>query len=244
MHPLICKIGPFPIYSFGVAMAVAVILCAYLLAAEAKRKGIDVDVIFDLVFWVVVSGIIGARIFFIVLNVEYFWEYPAEIFQVQNGGIAWQGGLIGGIVAGLIFIRKKKSPLWPTLDMAAPYLALGQAVGRVGCFFNGCCYGKEFEWGIYFPVHDATLHPAQLYDSLGLVLIFVILRILQDKWNKPGQIFISYLVLASTLRFCVEFVRADHQTLILGLSIFQVVTILVVSVSLFFASRLRRQWFS
>ncbi|OGX32122.1 MAG: prolipoprotein diacylglyceryl transferase, partial [Omnitrophica WOR_2 bacterium RIFCSPHIGHO2_01_FULL_48_9] len=170
MFPIILKIGPVTIYSYGLMMAVAVMVCVFLLSRDARSLGISSEKIFDFVFWVVLSGIAGARLFFILLNLDYFVRDPLEIVMLQKGGLAWQGSLIAGTVAALVYIRKQKLPLAPFLDIIAPYVALGQAIGRLGCFLNGCCYGKPLAWGIYFPVHQASLHPTQLYDALGLVL--------------------------------------------------------------------------
>ena len=108
-------------------------------------------------------------------------------------------------------------------DLLAPYLALGQAIGRIGCFLNGCCFGREHVKGIYFPVHDAVLHPTQLYLAGGMFIIFVILKRYQKFSEIPGLVFASYLILASCLRFGVEFFRADHEIFLIGLSIFQFV---------------------
>lgn len=220
MIPLLTTIT---IYSYGLMLAIGVILCTFLLVNDARREKIRAEIIFDLVFWAVVGGIIGARLFYILLNYSYFIEHSEEIIMIQNGGLAWQGGLILGAVMTVSFIRKRKLFLPAILDLLAPYLALGQAIGRVGCFLNGCCFGKPVEWGIYFPVHDAYLHPTQLYLSGGLLIIFLILKRYQRSSEIPGLVFASYLILASCLRFGVEFFRADHEVLFLGLSIYQYV---------------------
>ena len=234
MYPVICQIGPVHVYSYGVMMAVAVIICSLLLSKDAPRAGLKPDQIFDFMFWVVLGGIIGARIFFILLNLSYFLSNPSEIFKVYHGGLAWQGGLMAGIVVSWLYIRRKGWALLPTLDFLAPYIALGQAIGRIGCFLNGCCYGREVAWGIYSPAQDATLHPTQLYDSIGLLIIFFILRRYGWVSQKAGQVFTAYLLLASAQRFVIEFFRADHGILWVGLSIFQVISLLVFVAAVYF----------
>ncbi|MFA5058997.1 MAG: prolipoprotein diacylglyceryl transferase family protein, partial [Candidatus Omnitrophota bacterium] len=107
MHPIICQIGPLTIYSYGLMLAIAIIVCAFLLQKDARRVGISAEVIADLVFWSVLSGIIGSRIFFILLNLQFFAENPKEVIMLQNGGLAWQGGLILGTAATLFFIKLK-----------------------------------------------------------------------------------------------------------------------------------------
>jgi phosphatidylglycerol:prolipoprotein diacylglycerol transferase len=250
MHPILFSIGPITIYSYGVMLALAVLVCTYLLSRDAKRYNISRDTAYDLVFWCILWGIIGARIFYIFITWSYYSNNLIEIFMLQKGGLAWQGGFLGGALAGVWFVRRKKLSLRPVLDLAAPYIALGQAIGRIGCFFNGCCYGKPVSWGIYFPTHGARLHPTQLYEVAGLFIIFLILKYMQHKelnrpvplkgtgplmgtgLSRPGFIFVLYLVLAGLERFVVEFFRADHDILWLGLSLAQFVALGVMAAGL------------
>jgi len=227
MYPVICKIGPLQVYSYGLMLALAVIVCTHWMSREARRLRLSAELIYDLVFWVVIGGILGGRIFYILLNWNFFLQHPAEIVMVQHGGLAWQGALMVGSLAGVVFIRRRKLALGPMLDLAAPYIALGQAIGRVGCFLNGCCYGREVSWGIYFPVHGARLHPTQLYSAVGLLLIFLILKKFRRLRKVPGQVLVLYLMLASVQRFCIEFWRADHEVIWAGLSIFQIMSIVL-----------------
>lgn len=235
MHPIICHIGPLTIYSYGVMLATAVIVCTYFLQRDARRTHLDPELIFDFVFWIVFSGIIGSRLFYVFLHLADFLDTPLEILMVHHGGLAWQGGLIFGTVTGLIFLREKKLPIAKTLDVSCPYAALGQAIGRIGCFLNGCCQGKPVLWGIYFPVHQARLHPVQIYDSIGLLVIFFILKWHQRVSRKNGEVFILYLVLASVERFFIEFFRGDHETLFLGLTLFQIIS-LFIFIAAFYAN--------
>jgi len=213
------------IHSYGLMLAIAVVICTLLLARDALKANIKVDIVFDFVFWSVIGGIIGARLFYIYLNYPFFAKNPQEIIMIQNGGLAWQGGLVLGFITSVMFIKAKKLPVPKMLDFFAPYLALGQSIGRIGCFLNGCCFGREVDWGIFFPIHDATLHPTQLYLSGGYFLMFVMLKRYQRSSENSGFVFALYLILASSLRFGVEFFRADHEAFLLGLSIFQFVSI-------------------
>lgn len=223
MHPIICQLGPVTVYSYGVMLAAAVALCTFLAARDARKIGVPADFVYDLVFWVVLSGIFGARLFYVVLHWEFFWESPAEIVMIPKGGLAWQGGLTAAFLTGAFFVKRKGLPLARILDWAAPYAALGQAIGRIGCFLNGCCHGREAAWGIFFPVHQARLHPTQLYDALGLLAVFLFLKRYQKNVRVEGRVFILYVILACLLRFVVEFFRDDHETLGGGLSIYQYV---------------------
>ncbi len=239
MFPIVCQIGPVTVYSYGVMMAVAVMVCTFFLSRDARLLGISSEKIFDFVFWIVLSGIVGARLFFILLNFDYFVNSPWEVIMVQKGGLAWQGSLIAGTAAALIYMKRQRLPPAAFVDIAAPYIALGQAIGRVGCFFNGCCYGKVLPWGIYFPVHQAHLHPTQLYDAMGLLLIFFVLKKYQRLNKISGRVFILYLILASLQRFIIEFFRADHSIALFGLSIFQLVCIAVFLAALYANTRLK-----
>ncbi|MEI8012969.1 MAG: prolipoprotein diacylglyceryl transferase [Candidatus Omnitrophota bacterium] len=239
MFPVICHLGPFTLYSYGLMLAVAVVVGSLLTAREVARYGINREVIYDLAFWVVVCGIVGARLFYVFLNFDYFSQFPFEILMLQKGGLAWQGSLLTGVAAGIVFIRHQKLPLWTVLDAAAPFLALGHAIGRIGCLLNGCCYGKPVAWGLYFPVWGQHLHPTQIYMSAGEFFVFLILYVLQKQGKNPaGRLFVLYLVLSSAERFIVEFFRADHVEMWGGLSLFQYVCALVIAAALVVNARL------
>ena len=233
MHPILCQIGTLTIYSYGAMIALAVLVCTFFLQLEARRRHWDPEIMIDLVFWVAVFGIIGSRIFFVILNAAYFFQHPVEILYLHQGGLAWQGGLILATAAGISFIRFKKMPILKTLDFVIPYAALGQSLGRVGCFFNGCCQGKEWAHGIYFPVHHATLHPTQLYSAVNLFVIFIILKIYQTRNTIDGRVFVWYFILASLERFIVQFFRADYEPFFLGLGIFQLITVALITLAIY-----------
>ncbi len=239
MFPIICRVGPFTVYSYGLMLAAAVIVCFLLLSRDAKKSGMNVETISDFVFWMVISGLVGARVFFILLNLDFFIHNPGEMMMIHNGGLAWQGGLLAGGVVALGYMKKKKLPFLATADVVAPYLALGQAIGRIGCFLNGCCYGRAVEWGIYFPVHDVRLHPTQLYATAQLLLVFFILKGFQKVSKSSGRVLALYLMLASLQRFINEFFRADHTEIFLGLSLFQFVSMGIFAAGLLLFVRIK-----
>ncbi len=240
MHPILLTIGPITIYSYGVMLALAVLVNAYFLSLDAKRFQIPQETAYDLVFWCMLWGIVGARIFYVFIAWDYFKDNLIEIPMLQKGGLAWQGGFGGGLLAGVWYARSKKLDLKTLLDWAAPYLALGQSIGRIGCFFNGCCYGKPVAWGIYYPVHQARLYPTQLFESAALFLIFLILKWAQrgtapgisGRLFPSGFVFVLYLWLAALERFIVEFYRADHVLLWLNLSLTQYVSVGIFALGL------------
>ena len=225
MHPIICKIGPISIYSYGFAIAAAFFVCIFLLRVEARRQNLDPEKIYDLAFFILISGIIGGRILYVLLNLPYFLNDPLEIIMLHHGGLVWFGAFGFASLAAIIYLKWNKLPVLKTLDLFAPYLALGHAIGRIGCFLNGCCYGKPASWGIYFPIHGQRLIPTQLFSSFYLVIIFVVLRLYQQKTHKPGEIFFRYIFLYSLARFFIEFLRADSPHILLGMTVFQLICI-------------------
>lgn len=225
MLPEICHLGFFTVYTYGLMLVLAFFACAYLSSIQARQEGADPEVIFNLCFVVFISGIIGSRVFYVVSNFSFYFENPLEIIMLQHGGMAWFGGVIFGAAAAAIFIKKNKLGLLKTLDLLVPFVALAQAIGRIGCFLNGCCYGRPSESGIYFKVLDQTLIPTQLYSSLLMLLIFFVLRILQDRKHATGQILRAYLFLYSIKRFIIEYFRNDSPRIYFGLTIFQLLSL-------------------
>ncbi len=238
MFPEICKIGSFTIYSYGLMMVIAFFVSTSLASLQAKKEQIDPDKIFNLCFYIFLSGIIGSRLFYVFNNASFYFHHPLEIIMLQHGGMAWFGGLIFGTVTAIIIIRKNKINLLKTLDLLIPFIALGQAIGRIGCLLNGCCFGKVSKFGIYFAVFDQVLIPTQLYSSLLLLLIFIILRFMQDRPHLPGQILCSYLFLYSIKRFFIEFFRADSPKIFYGLTLFQILSLAMFISSLLLFTRI------
>ncbi|MDD5281183.1 MAG: prolipoprotein diacylglyceryl transferase [Candidatus Omnitrophica bacterium] len=231
MLPEICHIGPFTIYSYGLMLVLAFFVSAYLASRQAEKTHIDADKIFNLCFYVFISGIIGSRIFYVVSNFPFYFKHPLEIIMLQHGGMAIFGGIIFGSIFACLFIIKNKMDLLLTLDLLAPFIALGQAIGRIGCFLNGCCYGKVSAFGIYFPSSGQVLIPTQLYSSLCMFLIFLALRFMQNRKHLPGQILYFYLFFYSVKRFFIEFFRNDSPRIFQGLTLFQ-----LLSLAMFFFS--------
>ena len=219
MYPVICKIGPFTVYSYGLMLVVAFFVSTALAAQKAKKQNINPDIIFNFSFIVFISGVIGSRIFYVIENLGYYVKNPLEIIMLQHGGLSWFGGLLMGSLMGTIYLKNKKLAVYKTLDLVIPFVALGQAIGRIGCLLNGCCFGK-------------TLIPIQTYSSLILIFIFMALRFLQDGAHKDGEIFFTYILLYSIKRFFTEFWRMDNAILLFGLTLFQLISIVLFCFSL------------
>jgi len=260
MHPVILKlVGPISIRSYGLMLALAFLTAIVLAQRDAKRKGIDPNIVSDVAVWLLISGVLGARLMFVILNPSLFpLSQPLNILKTWQGGLVFYGGIIAAVPVGILVLRRRRVDVWQFADVVAPYIALAHAIGRIGCFLNGCCFGKptHVPWAVSFPrfvdaqgnlletgsayAHqlysdpplippDATrslpVHPTQLYCALGLVIICSLLLALWKRRTFKGQIFWSYLLMYSALRFGIEFFRGDNPGLLFGLTISQIVGI-------------------
>ncbi len=199
MHPILFKIGPVTLYSYG-AMVAAAFLIGTLLAMKELKKDpvVKPNELIDLVLYGLISGIIGARLLHVLLNLEFYIEAPVQIFFIQRGGLAFHGGILFAILAAFRYLARRKISFWKVADFMCSYVALAHGIGRIGCFLNGCCYGK---WG----------NPTQIYSAVGLFTIFLILRPLYRTKHFEGQIFLAYLMIYSAFRFLMDFMRADLE---------------------------------
>lgn len=239
MHRILLDIGPFTIYSYGLMVALAFLLSTFLILKDARRYGFSRDDVFDCLIAILIGGIIGGRILFVVLNGEYFARYPLKVFMLNEGGLAIQGAILVAVLAGALMTRIKKLPFWKGSDLVAPYIALGQSIGRIGCFLNGCCYGRATEGplSVTFPGDTVARIPVQLYSSAFLLLIFIVLLSLRDKKPFNGYLFTMYLVLYSFFRFFMDFFRGDDLVSWGGMTLSQLISVGMFScgVIMFFA---------
>lgn len=226
MYPILLRVGPVTIYSFGLAIALAFLAAMLVVRFEVRRRGFHPDLSYDIVLWALVGGIIGSRIIYVVGHWNYYTDDPIKILLIQSGGLVWYGGLLGGAAAVILFLKKKNLPLATFADIVAPALPLGAAVGRIGCFLNGCCYGKptSLPWAVDFL--GAQRHPTQIYEFFMNLAIFGIVWSVRKRMGKPGTLFWLYLALYSLARFSVEFVRVTIPVWI-GLSGSQLLSILL-----------------
>lgn len=213
-------------------LAAAFIAASSLACRQAKKNNFKADIIFNLLFGVFITGIIGSRIFYVAENIGYYIKNLTEIIMLQQGGLSWFGGLISGIVFAVLYLKNKRLSVYKTFDLIVPFVALGQAIGRIGCLLNGCCFGRISPFGLYFTVHQSVLIPVQIYSSLALILIFIILRLLQERPHKEGALLFTYLLLYGIKRFFIEFWRADNKIILLNLTLFQVISILIIIIAL------------
>lgn len=236
--PVAFRLGPLEVRWYGIIIGTAVILGTILSIREANRQGIDEEFMIDLYLWVVPAAIIGARLYFVIFTWDYYKNNLLKIFAFRSGGLAIHGAILGGLLAAYIFVKKRKESLWRILDIVAPYLVLGQAIGRWGNFFNREAYGgvvsKEFI--SIFPgfiqkqmyINGQYYHPAFLYESIWDFLIFLFLISIRRKtFLQKGDLFVFYIVGYSIGRFFIEGIRTD--SLMLGsVRVAQVLSILLI----------------
>ena len=230
MYPVLFRIHGFPINTYGVFLALAFLGAIFVTVRLAQRDGLPKERIYDLCLWLLLSSLVGSKLLMLFTEPEYR-QNPMMLFSLdflRSGGVFY-GGLIGATIAGFVLMRRWKLPWWKTADACAPGIALGNVLGRQGCFSAGCCWGKptNLPWGVRFsalghevtgvPI-DAKLHPTQLYESFAMLIVFFFLLWLHKKKKFSGQVILTYAIIYATVRFLIEFVRDDPRGDILGLT--------------------------
>ena len=216
MHPILFTILGFQVHTFGVAMVVAFVLSVSLARARGPRFGITKDQIGDMAFWAILAGVLGARLFFVAQEWRHYSEHPRELLTLQFQGLTSFGGLLCGLVAGVVWARRKGIPVRNLLDAVAPAFLVGHVVGRIGCLMNGCCFGGVCPvgtpWGIHVAGSDLLHHPAQVYDSLmNLAALGLVLAVERRAPLKAGQVTGLVIALHGVARFVYEFWRAGTE---------------------------------
>ena len=247
MYPELFRIGGFPVNTYGVLLALAFMAALFVASRLGARDGLPRERVFDLGLWMLLGGLVGSKLLLMVAEPEYGadWRNLLSIDFLRSGGV-WYGGFLGGLLTGVLLIRRYRLPFWKVLDAFAPGVAIGQAVGRQGCFAAGCCWGHPTDapWGVAFgeEAHRITgvptgvhLHPTQLLESAAALLIFALLYWLHGRKRFDGQVIATYAVLYGLTRFTIEFFRDDPRgdilglTTLTGLSTSQLISLLVVA---------------
>ena len=245
MNPVLFEIGPLTIRWYGVMIATACILGIWLAGKEAERKGLDKKIIQDFSLYAIIGAIIGARFYYVAFeDGSLFFKNPLSLFAIWQGGLAIHGGILGGLLVGLFYARKRKISFLKLADTFAPSLILGQAIGRIGCFFNGDAHGypTDLPWGIVFSPETPAgqmfpgqaLHPTQLYEMVLNLIIFGILWKVRKRIKIDGYLFLLYVMLYSIIRVFVEHFRADKLTYLSQISAAQSIGILGIVLSISF----------
>jgi phosphatidylglycerol:prolipoprotein diacylglycerol transferase len=222
MHPILLKIGPLTVHTYGFMMAVGVGMGLWFVYAQAKKAGLNAPALLDAAFYTIIVSLIGAKLILFLGNISYFLSSPKELFSLARSGGVFQGGLTFGVIFALWYFHRKKIPTWRAADLVGPALALGHGFGRIGCFSAGCCYGSECSSGLGVTfksayAHDLTgiplntpIYPVQLFEAALNFLNFVVLFFILKKKHFDGQVFSFYIINYSVIRFITEYFRGDH----------------------------------
>ncbi len=219
MYPIIYKIGFLTIYTYGLFVAIGILTAILIGKYEAERTGMNPEEIMDLAFYIIISGILGARLFYVATNFNLFRSDLLEIFRIWHGGLVYYGGFISSLIVAFIYAKIKKMPVWNTADIVALVIPAGHFFGRIGCFFAGCCYGKECDlpWAVIFSHKDTLarqdilLHPTQLYAALANLIVFIFLFYFRKHKQYDGQVFWVYMLVYGIIRSIIEIFRGDER---------------------------------
>lgn len=210
INPVILNIGSLQIRYYGLFYALGFLLAYFFIKKSADKLKVSNDDADNLITWLVLSVVIGARIFYVALyNLDFYWQNPIEILKIWHGGLSFHGGLVGAVVAAFIFCRRKKVQFLKLADVVSIPLALALFFGRIANFINGELYGRitSVPWAVKFQNAEGFRHPSQIYEALKNIFIFFVLMSLKKKNLKDGMLFGIFLVLYGTLRFIIEFFR-------------------------------------
>ncbi|HXD01447.1 MAG TPA: prolipoprotein diacylglyceryl transferase [Verrucomicrobiae bacterium] len=240
MHDIAFKLGPLTVHWYGILVAMGFLAGLWTASRRAQLVGIPPERVFDLGPWLILGGIAGGRILYVISywNEEFAAHPFPAVFRIWEGGLIFYGGLIGATLGAMFYLHWKKLPMWKMADVLAPSVALGSAFGRIGCLMHGCCFGRVcstgLPWGIQFPngspawdkqhgdglvgALDPSLpvHPTEIYDSLLNFCFYLFLAWLFRRKKFDGQVFAVYLIGYAILRSFVEYFRGDYPVHYLG----------------------------
>ncbi len=221
MHPILIDFGFFQLPSYGVMLATAVVVALWTLHLRAKRAGMDGTRLVDFALWLVIWALVGAKLLLVLVELPRYLRDPASILGTVRAGGVFLGGFVAAVIAAVVLLRRYKLPALESFDVIAPSLALGHAIGRIGCLLAGCCWGSscDLPWAITYtspvaaanlgtPLHQA-LHPFPIYAALANLGLYAVLAALYRRRPAPGRVFGTYLVLYGVGRFLLEWTRGD-----------------------------------
>ena len=245
MHPILFEIGGFPVYTYGVLLAAAYLLGLQFALVRARRRGLDANRVMDLGIWIIVSALAGAKLLLLIVEWDTYGRNPRELLTLVRSGGVFYGGLIAAVSVALWYLWRHRMPVWQVTDAFAPGIALGHVIGRLGCLFAGCCFGRptSVPWAITFHNEYAAqnvgtplnvpLHPTQLYEA-GAELLILGLLLGTERKGRPfaGRTFWLYMLLYGISRFVIEFFRGDSRGAVAMFSTSQFVSLVIIPLSL------------
>jgi phosphatidylglycerol:prolipoprotein diacylglycerol transferase len=244
MHPILFELGDFPVYTYGVLLAAGYLLGLQFALMRARTRGLDPNRVMDLGIWIIVSALLGAKLLLLIIEFDTYCCSPRELVSLLRSAGVFYGGLILAVVVALWYLWRHRMPVWTVTDVFAPGIALGHVIGRFGCFFAGCCFGRptSVPWAITFhsdyaktigtPL-DVPLHPTQLYEAGAELLILAALLLTERKGRPyPGRTFWLYMLLYAISRFVIEFYRGDPRGAVGMFSTSQFLSLLIVPLAI------------
>ena len=245
---------PITLYTYGLLLAAAYLLGLQLAMVRARQRGLDHARVLDLGIYIIISALVGAKLLLLITDFRTFAANPRSLLDLARSGGVFYGGLILAVIVALAYIRRIGLPLWTTCDVFAPGIALGHVVGRLGCFFAGCCWGKPttVAWAITFtdPYANANvgtplnvpLHPTQLYEAGAEALILAILLLTESRGRRfPGRTFWVYMLLYAVSRYIIEMFRGDPRGSVLIFSTSQFISVILAPLAVAMLIYLRRR---
>jgi phosphatidylglycerol---prolipoprotein diacylglyceryl transferase len=253
MYPELFSLGPITVYTYGVMLAASYLLGLRFAISRARKWKLDPDRVLDLGIYIIIAGLIGAKLLLIVTDYDQFRASPADLLSLARSGGVFYGGLITAVAVAFWYIHRHGMPFWTTCDAFAPAIALGHVTGRLGCFAAGCCYGKatSVPWAVVFtnPIAAANvgtplgipLHPTQLYESGAELLILIVLLATERRGRRfAGRTFWLYMILYAVSRYVIEFFRGDPRGVVFGMSTSQFISLLLGPLAIAMLIWLRR----
>lgn len=225
MKPIIGRVFGMDIHGYGTAVALGFLSAVVVGIILGRKKGFKFETIIDVAIFGCIGGLLGAKLGYAVLNLRFYLAYPLAFLDFREG-YSIVGGLLGGTLAGILYLRKKKLPVWEMADVAAFCIPPAYAIGRIGCLLEGCCYGVEsnLPWALACGPGSALRHPTQIYSIIGALVILLILFLQRNHKRFSGFFFTQFILLYSVERFIVEFFR-EGDIILLGLSYAQLFTL-------------------
>ncbi len=259
MHRILFRIplpfapGHFDVASYGVMIAIAAAVAILTGVFRARESGEKANDVLDLFLWVLIAGLVGARVFYLFSDMDWSGESKSLLnvirvfFQFRQGGLVFYGGLLLAVAVGIAYLSAKKLNVWKFADIAAPSVAIGIAFARIGCYLNGCCWGKrcsvDFLFHVAFPegsfaayrygAANVPVYPTQLMSSLNAAILFVLLTIIYRRRRFDGEVFWLFIAMYSVTRFAIEFLRGDNPRIFLHtFTVSQAVSLVLLPASL------------
>ena len=254
MCPILFQLGHFHVYAYGFFVVLGFCVAPVLSVLKIRKSGIRLPLenVADLFFYTVLSAFLGSRILFVLINFDVYRQHPLQMFKIWEGGLVFYGGLVPAAIVAFAYMRWHRLPTWKLADLISPLIALGLSFGRIGCFFAGCCYGREsiLPWAVTFRNPDSLarlnvpLHPTQLYDAVNGLTIFFFLSWMSKRKTFDGQIFWLFVLLYAITRFFIEIFRGDPRGFLFreALSTSQGIGILLAILSLFMLFYVKRRY--